>query len=192
MTTFFSSKDQRHLAGRLVASLLRQADAKDSLKADEYGFVDIQLLCQKATARNLTLTPNHVKEIVDKDPQIRFTIARDRIRANSGHRYNVRMLTTPETPPEVLYHGTSPQAAESIMHEGIRKMGKAYVHLADTVERAHRIGLRKCENPTILTIRAQEAHTSGISFWRSGQKSSDGEIFLSDEIPAKFIELAAE
>jgi putative RNA 2'-phosphotransferase len=134
-------------------------------------------------------TVEHVKEISEKDPQHRFEIVGNRIRARAGHRFHVEVPQKPILPPSRLYHGTCDDAIPGIKAKGILRMGKSYVHLSDTTERAHRIGLRKSKNPVILEIRAADAAAGGVRFWRSGQISSDGEIFLSDEIPPSFINI---
>ncbi|MCH8140747.1 MAG: RNA 2'-phosphotransferase [Proteobacteria bacterium] len=110
---------------------------------------------------------DHLIEIVEKDAQHRFELYLGKIRAKAGHRYPVEPASRQVEPPQFLYHGTSPDAAESILQSKILSMGKAYVHLASTIERATKVGLRKSKNPVILRIDAQAAHAAGLRFWES-------------------------
>jgi len=158
------------------------------LLVDEYGYAAIDAVVYAMQQQGFDMGVAHLIEVVDKDPQRRFELFRGKIRAKAGHKYPVEPVSEAIAPPEFLYHGTSAEAAEGILATGIRRMSKAYVHLASTVERARIIGLRKSKSPVVLCIRAQEAHAAGIRFWESGQVSPDGEIILSDEIPASFVQ----
>jgi putative RNA 2'-phosphotransferase len=138
------------------------------------------------------VTPEHIDEVVAKDAQQRLMVKKGKIRVKAGHLYPVVIPTAPISPPAFLYHGTCEEAADKILSDGIRKMGKATVHVTNTIVRAKHIGSRKTPHPVILVIDASRACAEGVRFWRSGQKSPDGEIFLSDEIPAKFVRRASE
>jgi putative RNA 2'-phosphotransferase len=187
LNKLFSSKDQRYEVARYVASALRSPEARELLGADRYGSVGLEVLLGFLCRRYSFLTAGHLFEIAEKDAQRRFDLSEGRIRARTGHRFDVDLPMSPEQPPEILYHGTSEDASRRILAEGVRKIGKSHVHLSDTIERARRVGERKQKPPVIMKVRALEAHRKGIRFWRSGQRSTDGEIFLSDEIPADFV-----
>jgi len=191
-SSLFPKKRERHEMGRYLSLVLRQLAPDLDLCLDGFGWVDIQKLVSHMATRVPSLSLAHILEIVDRDPQKRFEILGTKIRAKAGHRYPMQLGTEPVRPPAVLYHGTSKTAAQLIFSKGLLRMGKAYVHLASTKERARRVGLRKSQSPIILSIRAGEAHDAEIKFWRSGQVSPDGEIYLSEEIPAEFIFVEAE
>ena len=185
----FKGSRERHNLGRKLAFVLRELIPKIGVEHDEHGFCSLDVLLDILRQDYPNITIEHVYEVVEKDPQRRFEISKDMmIRAKAGHRYPVKPANPPTTPPEYLYHGTSEYSLQGIMSKGILRMGKAYVHLSTTVERAEAIGLRKTDEPVILRIRAEDAHKAGIKFWRSGQVSPDGEIVLSEEIPPNFIE----
>lgn len=187
MKTLFDTKDERHSVARDLSQLTRCDVLKLELDFDEYGWIPISQIIDKLKIKYKDITINHIFEIVEKDPQKRFSISNNKIRAKAGHRYIVLNTSKNIVPPSILYHGTSPQASRKILKMGISKMGKSYVHLTDTIERALIIGKRKSSKPIILKIDARKAHSLGIRFWKSGQISSDGEIYLTDEIPATFI-----
>lgn len=187
LDSLFPSKAVRHAAGRALSALLRDALPMRCIPYDRFGFVTTNLVLNEMRSLGHPLSVQQLEEIVNKDPQRRFEMKRNHIRARAGHKFQVFNPSAPVVPPLLLYHGTAPSSVEGIMEKGILKMGKAYVHLTDTIERAIRIGLRKSPKPTILCIRALEAHKDGFRFWLSGQISSDGAIFLSDEIPPTYI-----
>ncbi|HHE71263.1 MAG TPA: RNA 2'-phosphotransferase, partial [Chloroflexi bacterium] len=105
-----------------------------------------------------------------------------RIRALYGHSI-VCPTYEPVTPPQALYHGTTPDVVDAIRSDGLRPMGLQYVHLAATVELARHIGLRRTSSPIILRVNALEAHAHGVRFY-----NPETDIFLSEFIPPEFIE----
>lgn len=187
MKTIFVNKEERYEMARHLALILRELAPSLGLNVDKYGWVSVRAVLVEMKARFPQIEFAHIKEISDKDAQKRFEISGERIRAKAGHKYDVLVPSSPVEPPELLYHGTSPDAARLILESGILRMGKAYVHLATTIERARRIGLRKIAHPVILKVDARRAFKAGAKFWRSGQISPDGEIFLSEEIPSDFV-----
>jgi putative RNA 2'-phosphotransferase len=188
MLSYFQSKEERYKVGRALSRLLR-IDAPNFLEVDDYGYAPIAAVVFALQYKGFDITSVHLIEIVDKDAQQRFEIFRGKIRAKAGHKYPVKPTSEPMVVPEFLYHGTSPESAKNIMLTGILRMGKAYVHLASTPQRAKIIGQRKSKTTIVLRIKAKDASSSGVRFWRSGQVSSDGEVILSDEIPPRFIEI---
>lgn len=183
----FETKELRHEVGRYLAKILRNDASSLDIKTDSYGHVSINDLLRVMRDKYDFITRDHIEEIVEKDPQRRFDQKQDLIRARAGHTFEVKLPINPIIPPQYLYHGTNPEAIEDILINGIKKMDKCYVHLASTLQRAFIVGQRKTKSPVILTIRAKDAHDSGIRFWKSGQISDDGQIWLSDEIPAEFV-----
>ncbi len=188
MKSHFQTREQRHECGRHLSLVLRELAPSLGLNVDDFGSVTIDQLVPVMCKFKGFLTSEHITEIAQKDAQHRFEILNGRIRAKTGHRYPVKIPLPPSMPPELLYHGTSVESLNKIRQQGILQMGKAFVHLSTTRERAFRVGLRKTNEPQIILIKAQKAYEAGIRFWRSGQVSPDGEIYLSDEIPPCFIE----
>ena len=188
----FESKVERYAVARYVILMLREPPGDNGLQGDEYGFVGIGEVLRKIAPRYPDVTLEQIHEIAEKDAQNRFHIDDGKIRARAGHRFDVALPSEPVEPPEYLYHGTTEGAAGSILSTGVLKMGKAYVHLANTPERARRTGLRKGSRPIVLKINAKIAFDANLRFWKSGQVAQDGEIYLSDEIPAEYVSWVGE
>ena len=188
----FKNRDERYTLARNLILILRELPVELDLQVDNYGYASIPNLLAKLTATYPDITIDHIMEIAQKDAQKRFEISGGKIRAKTGHRYYVKLPSDTVKPPEFLYHGTSGEAAMEILKTGILKMGKAYVHLTNTPERARRIGFRKSSNPKILKVHAKKAFDANIQFWKSGQVAPDGEIYLSNEIPPGFVSCTNE
>ncbi|MBS3787928.1 RNA 2'-phosphotransferase, partial [Candidatus Bipolaricaulota bacterium] len=104
-----------------------------------------------------------------------------KIRALYGHSVDVDP-DLPEVEVEVLYHGTSPKAAERIDREGLKSQCRRKVHLSARKEDALEVGKRHTPEPVLLEIEADEASDSGVTF----QKASD-KVYVTDFVPPKFI-----
>jgi putative RNA 2'-phosphotransferase len=112
----------------------------------------------------------------------RFEVEEGRIRARYGHSIDQPIAYEPVAPPQVLYHGTSPERVASIFQEGLKPMTRQYVHLSSSPQTASQVGTRHAREPLILTILASEAHASGIEFYQA-----DETVFLAKSVPAEFI-----
>jgi putative RNA 2'-phosphotransferase len=117
------------------------------------------------------------------DDKRRFQIEGNCIRARYGHSLARPIAYEPCVPPSVLYHGTSLDVLESIWREGLRPMERQYVHLSPDRETAIRVSARHADRPAVLTVRAAEAHATGIEFYQA-----DEAVYLARRVPAKFLE----
>ncbi|MBS3788144.1 RNA 2'-phosphotransferase, partial [Candidatus Bipolaricaulota bacterium] len=105
----------RREVSKQMAYLLRHDPSGMSM--DEEGFVDLEELLSKLRDRWKNLTDPELRQIVEEDPKGRYEISSGKIRALYGHSVDVDP-DLPEVEVEVLYHGTSPKAAERIDREG--------------------------------------------------------------------------
>jgi putative RNA 2'-phosphotransferase len=118
------------------------------------------------------------------DDKHRFEVAGNRIRARYGHSFAQPVRYEPCTPPLILYHGTSRKALAAIRREGLRPMGRQYVHLSPDPDTAARVGVRHDDWPVILAVRAAEAHAAGVVFHQA-----DETVYLAKCVPVEFIEI---
>lgn len=117
-----------------------------------------------------------IERVVRNSNKQRFDIENGRIRARYGHSYD-KIQYSPGEPPAVLYHGTNRQALPAILKEGIRPMGRQYVHLSQSTHFATLAGSRRGEL-AILKVDTQQARQWGVQFYHAG-----GEVWLADEVP---------
>ncbi len=74
----------------------------------------------------------------------RFEIKGDHISARYGHSHDKVQYPAGE-PPAVLYHGTNNKALAAILKEGLKPMGRQYVHLSEGTHFASFAGSRRGE-----------------------------------------------
>ncbi|MGM0381090.1 MAG: RNA 2'-phosphotransferase, partial [bacterium] len=90
-------------------------------------------------------------------------------------------LDYPEiSPNSPLFHGTSPKAWKKISQEGLKPMGRDYVHLSRTRPEALRVGRRHHSEPILLKI--SPAVSEEISLYRAGP------VVLAPKIPPRHLD----
>lgn len=179
------SPKKRKRLSKFISLLLRHSPELAGLQLDREGFVHLEDLIKGI--RSLRgwhwVERKHIEEVVNLDPRGRFQIKGDRIRAAYGHSIEVDLGYKPEKPPQLLYHATARKNLESIMKEGLKPMGRRFVHLAVDQETAIEIGRRYDSQPALLIVHAGKAFSKGIFFTRASEK-----IFLAETVPPEFIE----
>lgn len=167
--------------GRKLAYLLRHHPEEAGLHMDSHGYVSVSELLEKC--------PEYTKEIIDEivatDNKRRYAYSSDGllIRASQGHSFPVDLELIPQTPPEILYHGTVDKFLESIRENGLQKQTRQYVHLSKDIETAKKVGARR-GTPIILKIAAGKMLRDGYLFYRS-----ENGVWLTDAVPYKYIEI---
>lgn len=171
---------------KTVSMALRHVPEKFGLTLSSEGWVQINDLIESLVNFEMKWEGVTKDDLLQMDAQSgkkRFEIEGDRIRALYGHSTKETQITyTAIEPPEILYHGTSIEAAEIILVEGLKPMGRQYVHLSDKIETATIVGKRKEKKPILLIIDAKSAFDNGISFYHGNDNT-----WLAEPIPEKFI-----
>ncbi|MBI4525105.1 MAG: RNA 2'-phosphotransferase [Deltaproteobacteria bacterium] len=171
---------------RFMTFLLRHRPADYSLSFDRQGYVPWDDLVQILRRRFPELNEQDIVQVIDGSEKKRFELRGTKVRATYGHSFPVDLGLERTTPPIYLYHGTARDLAETILREGLKPRGREYVHLSQSIEEALAVGKRRDPVPAILLIDALSAHQNGIVFYASGP------VFLSKEIPRRFIRVAAK
>ncbi|WP_068614682.1 RNA 2'-phosphotransferase [Paenibacillus tuaregi] len=122
------------------------------------------------------VTEEDIEQVVRNSDKQRFAIENGRIRARYGHSHD-KISYSPGEPPNVLYHGTNKMALTSIIEEGLRPMGRQYVHLSEGTHFATLAGSRRGEL-VILKVDTGSAKQSGVTFYYAGN-----EVWLADRVP---------
>ncbi len=179
--------DYLYRLSKVVSHALRHAPEEYGLYLDKDGWVEIDALTSALKTKDSqweTLTKKELMEMVNQSSKVRHEIKDDKIRALYGHSTEEKIIKEIKTPPEFLYHGTSPEKADVIMNEGLKPMNRHYVHLSIDKVTAKHVGCRKSTNPVIFKIVAKEASSQGIKFYMGNDN-----IWLADWIPSEFIEI---
>lgn len=170
---------------KTISHALRHKPEEYGLVLDAEGWVavdDLLAALRKRSASWRVVGLAEIETIIAQAEKQRFELCEGKIRAFYGHSTSTRIEREAVTPPAILYHGTTPQAAQAILREGLRSMKRQYVHLSTDEKTARIVGLRRTKKPVILHIAALEAHEQGIKFYPGNQ-----DIWLAEPIPPTFI-----
>lgn len=170
---------------RALSHALRHEPWLYELELDGQGWASLELV--RNALRNSrpewhTLTNEDIARVVRETEKKRHEIANGRIRALCGHSVPGKVARVEAAPPQVLFHGTSPEAAQLIRCTGLSPMGRQYVHLSPAADVALLVGRRKSSSAVVLAIAANEAHSYGVRFYVGSDK-----VWLADAVPARFI-----
>jgi putative RNA 2'-phosphotransferase len=170
---------------KTISHALRHQPWLYELELDNEGWISVDALLtalrqHRADWKNLVA--DDIARMMAASDKQRFELKAGRIRALYGHSLPNKLLKQLGKPPDLLYHGTSPKAAQSITREGLKPMGRQYVHLSADKMTALQVGRRKAKTPVILKIQAAEAFASGVRFYAGNEK-----VWLADYIPPQFI-----
>lgn len=182
-----NEKQEKQLS-KLLSLMLRHEPEKFHLTLDEHGFAPLADVLSAVQRRiGSYVTEEQIREVVKNSDKQRFEIEGENIRARYGHSVEGKVEHEPVEPPEILYHGTSPNALAAIRQDGLRSMKRQYVHLSIEPQQARMVGLRHHPRPVILRVKAREAWQSGMKFYQPETR-----LFLADEVPGEFIEVPDE
>ena len=182
--------DRRRLMklSKFLALILRHQPERVALPLDEEGWTSFSEVMEivKGLPNFRWANRADVLQVVEGkggDDKRRFEVQGNRIRARYGHSFAQPIVYEPCTPPPILYHGTSPDALESIRREGLRPMERQYVHLSPDTETAIRVGARHDSQPVVLTVRAAKARAAGVEFYQA-----DEAVYLAKQVPPEFVD----
>lgn len=169
---------------KFLSLILRHEPERVGLKLGEAGWVGVDELLQAVNANGVALTLEQLQHIVATSDKKRYAFSEDgqRIRASQGHSVEVDLQYPPQTPPEILYHGTATRFLDGIRQHGLQRMERHDVHLSAETKVTLQVGGRHGK-PVLLTIRAGEMHRGGFVF-----RCSANGVWLVDHVPPQFIQ----
>lgn len=170
---------------RALSHALRHEPWLYELELDKEGWVPVQSLIEGLRGESFewgALTSGDLAKMIEQSEKKRHEMRDGKIRALYGHSVSQRLQLEEGRPPAILYHGTAPATAEIIRAEGLRPMGRQYVHLSADLDTALKVGKRKARKPSILEIASGLAHDAGIKFYHGNEL-----VWLADSVPTKFI-----
>lgn len=173
------SQTQEKGLSKMMSKLLRHTPEDFGVVLDpEDGTCSISTLLAaiQAQSRWSWVKQEDIEQVVRNSDKQRFEIKDGRIKARYGHSHD-KIQYTPGNPPAILYHGTNMKALPSILKEGLRPMGRQYVHLSEGTQFAALAGSRRGEL-VILQVDTLAPKQQGITFYYAGN-----EVWLSDHVP---------
>ncbi|MGH2480138.1 MAG: RNA 2'-phosphotransferase, partial [Ktedonobacteraceae bacterium] len=166
---------------KTISHALRHQPETYGLQLDHEGWVAIDELLaalQQCRSSWRTVSLVDITTIMAESSKQRFELRDGKIRAFYGHSTPEKVEKQPQIPPDILYHGTTPQAAAAIRRAGLQPMNRQYVHLSTDEKTARLVALRRTNQPVILHIAALQAHEQGVHFYQGNE-----DIWLADPIP---------
>jgi putative RNA 2'-phosphotransferase len=170
---------------KTVARALRHAPEQFGIELDEQGWTPVQDLLVALRKRRpewKSLGEADLAAMIEHSTKRRYEMRDGKIRAFYGHSVREKIHETSAKPPEILYHGTTAEAARLILREGLKPMNRQYVHLSTDPATAWQIGQRRAAQPVFLEIRSADAYRAGVRFYPGNE-----DVWLADSIPPEFI-----
>lgn len=173
---------------KFLSLILRHEPERVGLKLGEAGWVKVDDLLEAVNRSGFSLTLEQLKHIVATSDKKRFAFSDDglRIRANQGHSVEVDLQYLPQTPPELLYHGTAARFIDGIRKDGLQRMERHDVHLSAETKVTLQVGGRHGK-PVLLVIRAGDMHRAGHVF-----RCSANGVWLANSVPPEFIQFPTD
>lgn len=179
------NKNKKTQLSAFMSKILRHSPDKFGVEIDEKGFVEIEVLIKGIKKENRWNEVNKkmIADIVETSEKQRFEVKGSKIRARYGHSFPVVQEKVEREVPVFLYHGTNEDSLFFILkkEQGIRPMGRQYVHLSETRHFAS-LSARRRKNPYLLKVDTGIAVRNGTTFHFAGN-----EVWLSTEIDSRAI-----
>ena len=176
-------RDRKASVSKFIALILRHQPDAIGISLDEHGWADVEELIAGINAAGRHLDRELLEEIVriDEKQRYRFNEDHSRIRANQGHSISVDVELKEALPPEILWHGTGEKSRDAIEKEGLKPMGRLYVHLSADRQTARKVGSRH-GRPVIFRVNAEQMAKEGFHFYLS-----ENHVWLTKEVPVRYL-----
>jgi len=171
-----------HQLSKVLSYYLRHAPHELQLTLLPGGWVEQSELLAALSQKNIQATPADLERVAQASDKQRFALEGTRIRANQGHSVPVDLELQPQSPPDVLFHGTPRASLPSIWEHGLLKGERHHVHLSLDPKTAIQVGQRRGE-AVILSIQAAEMVAQGHIFYRSAN-----DVWLTEKVPPRFLQ----
>jgi putative RNA 2'-phosphotransferase len=176
----------RRLIGisKALSLILRHEPHRFGIVLDPEGYAPLEEVLNAVRTRVPGASEQDIDAVIrEVEPdKCRFTLSDGEIRANYGHSTADKIIHQPAVPPPSLLHGTSTNAVDVILNQGIRPMRRQYVHLTTSAELAVRVGSRH-GRVCVLNVDSAAAHAAGVVFYRANES-----FWLANWIPPEFIQ----
>lgn len=168
---------------KYLSKHLRHTPERLGLTLAAGGWVSVDKLLSACAVHQFPLTRAELEEVVTASDKQRFSFdeTKTRIRANQGHSVEVDLQLEPQTPPDVLYHGTGEKSVPAILQSGLLKMSRHHVHLSKDIETARKVGMRH-GRPVIFAVDTVAMQQAGFIFYYS-----DNGVWLVDRVPSQYL-----
>ena len=162
---------------------LRHRPGRLGLELEPGGWIGVEELLEASVRHSFPVSRDELEEVVGRNDKRRFAFDESgtRIRAQQGHSIPVDLGLEPIEPPSVLYHGMDEHSVQTILENGLHKMGRHPVHPSPDVAAANKVGSRR-GRPVILEVEAGDVHREGWTFYLSGNG-----VWLVEHVPPRYL-----
>src|SRR5262245_12371275 len=118
---------------RTISHALRHEPWLYELELDDAGWVTVDALLAALRAEKpawAAVNETDLAQLIAEAEKQRFEMHDGKFRALYGHSTPQKLSREPAGPPAMLFHGTAPKTVALIRKEGLRPMGRQYVHLS--------------------------------------------------------------
>ncbi|KAI0630621.1 KptA family-domain-containing protein [Trametes polyzona] len=166
---------------KTLSWILRHGSQLEGLKMRPDGYVRVDELLQRPKMRDLTFEA--LQEIVRSDAKGRYSLVQEVdaetgkeawwIRANQGHSLKTVVLDlepikyAADIPTGIAVHGTTKRAWEAIKDQGLSKMTRNHIHLAQGVAGSGVISGMRSSSQILIYVDVQKAIDAGYKFYIS-------------------------
>lgn len=174
--------------GRFLSLVLRHDPSAAGITLDENGWVEVDALLAGVKRTGRHIDRQTLERIVRENNKKRYSLSEDgtKIRANQGHSVEVDVELKPQSPPDILYHGTATRFVESILREGLTRQNRQHVHLSAEQGTAVNVGGRHGK-PVVLRVDAAAMARDGHTFWLS-----ENGVWLCEAVPPRYLTALAD
>ena len=172
--------------GRFLSLVLRHEPQAAGITLDQHGWADVEALIAGVRRTGRTIDRETLERIVRENSKHRYAFndGHTKIRASQGHSIAVDVELRSAQPPEILYHGTAQRFLSPIRREGLKPMGRQYVHLSKDRETATAVGQRH-GTPVVLTVNAAAMVQDGAVFYLS-----ENGVWLCKAIDVRYLKFS--
>ncbi|KAI0825770.1 KptA family-domain-containing protein [Irpex lacteus] len=169
---------------KTVTWVLRHGAASEGLKMRKDGYIRVDDLLKIPKLQGLDFSG--LQKVVQDDKKGRFHLISESsseegseptsvwwIRANQGHSIKtVEVEVTPikspaDIPSGIAVHGTNRQAWEKIKHEGLSKMKRNHIHLAQGLPGTGVLSGMRQSSSVFIYVDVEKALQAGLNFYLS-------------------------
>lgn len=183
------TEEQRLQLSKFLSGLLRHFPNEYGLTVDNAGWADKDTVVNIITDKYEFGSSDALHAVVSLGKKDRFELNPRRIRATYGHSIDVTIngdSVDPDDTP-VLYHGTSPTAAESIKEDGLQPMSRQSVYLSPDIDEALIVGNRHTdpsEDPVVFIVDVAGLTDDGITVHQRGST-----VYAAPNVPPEHLDL---
>ena len=170
---------------KYLSKHLRHQPERLGLTLAPGGWVSVDDLLSVCAAHQFFITRKELDEVVATNDKKRFSFdaTGKLLRANQGHSIKIDLELEPQTPPDILYHGTGKKSINSILELGLLKMSRHHVHLSLDTNTARKVGMRH-GHPVVLAVDAAAMHQAGYLFY-----CSTNSVWLIERVPPEYLKV---